>query len=182
MKSIDFFYTVECIFTTDIFAWENYMKINIGISDDNRKLVVDHLNKLLSDEYVLYTQTLYYHWNVVDPYFDAMHAFFRKQYEELFELVDDIAERVRSLGEFAYGTLQDFTKHAHIKEKNEQKLPTQQMIKNLLEHHETIIRHMREDIVKIQNQLKDEGTANFLTEIMEKHEKMAWMLRSCLPQ
>ncbi|MFZ5954010.1 MAG: Dps family protein [Candidatus Dependentiae bacterium] len=158
------------------------MKINIGISDDNRKLVCEHLNKLLSDEYILYTQTLYYHWNVVDPYFDAMHAFFRKQYEELFELVDDIAERVRSLGQFSLGTLQDFSKYAHIKEKIEQKVTTQQMIKNLLEHHETIIRHMREDIVTIQQKLNDEGTANFLTEIMEKHEKMAWMLRSCLPQ
>ncbi|BDC34245.1 DNA starvation/stationary phase protection protein [Candidatus Dependentiae bacterium Noda2021] len=154
--------------------------INIGISDQHRIAVCEHLNKLLADEYILYTQTLNYHWNVVDPYFDAMHAFFKKQYEELFELVDDIAERVRSLGEFALGTLANFATHAHIQEKPQQKLKTEDMIKNLLDNHEAIIRHIRKDIVIIQEQLGDEGTANFLTDKMEKHEKMAWMLRSCL--
>jgi len=156
------------------------MKINIGLTDQHRKKVCVHLNKLLSDEYTLYTTTLNYHWNVIDPYFGAMHAFFKDQYEKLFDITDDIAERVRTLDELAFGAMQDFLEHAHVKERPTKKLTTKQMLKNLLEDHEAIIRHMRQDIEIFSKELGDEGTANFMTEIMEKHEKIAWMIRSCL--
>ena len=71
------------------------MKPNIGLSDKEREGVVEILNTLLSDEYVLYTKTRNYHWNVVGPQFNDLHKFFESQYEALNEVIDDVAERAQ---------------------------------------------------------------------------------------
>src|SRR6266511_4611858 len=92
------------------------MKPSIGISDSNRQSVVKILNTLLADEYVLYTKTRNYHWNVVGPQFNDLHKFFESQYEELDDVVDDVAERARALGGHANGTLAEFTKRARLRE------------------------------------------------------------------
>ena len=72
------------------------MNPNIGLSEEQRAGVVKILNTLLSDEYVLYTKTRNYHWNVTGPQFNDLHKFFEEQYTELNEIVDDVAERARS--------------------------------------------------------------------------------------
>ncbi|MGH7873731.1 MAG: Dps family protein, partial [Candidatus Binatia bacterium] len=81
------------------------MKTNIGLSDEQCDKVVEILNTLLSDEYVLYTKTRNYHWNVLGPQFNDLHKFFEEQYTELNVVVDDVAERARTLGGWAFGTL-----------------------------------------------------------------------------
>ena len=87
------------------------MSVDIGISESNRDSIVKILNAILADEYVLYTKTRNYHWNVVGPQFNDLHKFFEGQYEALNEVVDDVAERARSLGGKAFGTLAEFSQN-----------------------------------------------------------------------
>lgn len=154
------------------------MEFNIGISDSNRESIVRILNTLLADEYLLYTKTRNYHWNVVGPQFNDLHKFFEAQYEALNEVVDDVAERARALGGRAYGTLAEFSQHARLKEQPGPPPPAAAMIATLQADHEAIIRALRSDLATVQDKHADAGTSDFLTGLMEKHEKMAWMLRS----
>jgi starvation-inducible DNA-binding protein len=154
------------------------MKLNIGLSDQHRMGVIDILNALLADEYVLYTNTRNYHWNVVGPQFHDLHKFFESQYEELNEVVDEVAERVRALGGTALGSLTEFLKQARLKEHPGQSASTHEMVKNLLTSHESIIQSLRVDLEISADKFHDMGTSDFLTGVMEQHEKMAWMLRA----
>src|SRR5258706_7605043 len=95
---------------------ERHMTLNIGISESNRESIVKILNAILADEYLLYTKTRNYHWNVVGPQFNDLHTFFQAQYEELDDFVDDVAERARSLGGQSAGTLAEFTKRGRLQE------------------------------------------------------------------
>jgi starvation-inducible DNA-binding protein len=156
------------------------MNVDIGISSKNLNLAITHLNKILSDEFVLYTKTLNYHWNVVGPHFDSLHLFFRRQYEDLFEIVDIVAERIRTLGGWPYASLAEYGQLTRLKEdKADERKTDMEMLAQLLKDHETLIKHIRQDIKIFQDQCDDEGTANLITdELLEKHEKMAWMLRA----
>lgn len=153
--------------------------IKIGLNEEIRKQVAQVLNKLLSNEYVLYTKTLKFHWNVTGKHFGSLHEFFKKQYEQLFDFVDDVAERVRALGFKSFGSLEEFKKNSDLPENPGYNPEDLNMISSLLEDHEIIIQSLRENIDNL-SELGDEGTANFLTDLMEKHEKMAWMLRAFL--
>lgn len=155
------------------------MKLNIGIADKDRTAVADILNTLLADEYVLYTKTRNYHWNVVGPQFNDLHKFFEAQYEALNEVVDEVAERARTLGGRALGTLAEFSQHARLKERPGERPDARGMIADLLADHEAVVRQLREDL-DLAVKHKDTGTSDFLTGLMEKHEKMAWMLRAFL--
>jgi starvation-inducible DNA-binding protein len=154
------------------------MTLNIGISESNRDSIVKILNAVLSDEYVLYTKTRNYHWNVVGPQFNDLHKFFEAQYEALNEVVDDVAERARSLGGKAYGTLVEFSQHTRIKEQPGKQPPALTMVATLQADHEAMVRARRADLATVMEKHNDAGTSDFLTGLMEKHEKMAWMLRS----
>jgi starvation-inducible DNA-binding protein len=156
------------------------MNLNIGLSEEQCDGVVKILNSLLSDEYLLYTKTRNYHWNVLGPQFNDLHKFFEEQYTELTEVVDDVAERARSLGGWAFGTLQEFAQHTRLKEHPGHYPNAREMIGNLLADHETIIRQLRMDLETCAERYHDMGTNDFLTGLMEKHEKMAWMLRAFL--
>ena len=154
------------------------MGINIGLSNQQRLAVNSILNALLADEYVLYTKTRNYHWNVRGIHFYEFHKFFENQYDQLDAFIDDVAERVCALDGDSVGTLADFLKNTRLKEDIIKVTDVKSMIRNLLEDHENIIRTLRSDLVKVQNNLGDSGTSDFLTGMMENHEKMAWMLRS----
>jgi len=153
------------------------MEANIGLTPKTRKEVSKILNTLLSDEYLLYTKTLKYHWNVQGIVFHDFHKLFLEQYEALLEFADDVAERARAMDEPALGTMAEFLKHARLKEEPGKIPDALGMIKQLLADHETIIRNIRKDLETCQD-LGDMGTNNFLTDLMEKHEKIAWMLRA----
>lgn len=155
------------------------MKPKIEISDKNRQAVADLLNTLLADEYVLYTQTRNAHWNITGSNFIELHKFFESQYEILDIIIDDVAERVRSIGHFSLGTLKDFLSIARISE-NEELSKEKEAIQTLLSGHETIIQALRKEISNVGDKYADLGTADIITGIMEQHEKMAWMLRAYL--
>lgn len=154
------------------------MSINIGINTEDREVIVEGLSRLLADSYTLYLKTHNYHWNVTGPMFTSLHTLFEEQYTALAEAVDVIAERIRALGEFAPGSYQAFAELTEIKEETE--VPqADQMLKNLLNSHEIIIRHARE-LLQSDAIETDEVSGDLLTQRMEFHEKNAWMLRSLL--
>lgn len=153
--------------------------MSIGLDAQRRSEVATVLNQLLSDEYVLYVKTQKYHWNVVGPWFGQLHTLFNDQYESLSDHIDSIAERVRALGGKAYGTLAEFAEHSALKEEAGINPEALIMIKNLLIDHEAIIRSLQKIIAYVA-QRNDVGTVNFLEELITKHQKMAWMLRSHL--
>ena len=152
-------------------------KANIGIQESDRKSVVQILNALLADEYVLYTKTRNYHWNVTGTQFNDLHKFFQAQYEELDASIDEIAERTRALGDKSVATLAEFVKTARLKESPGDYPSAQVMLANLLADHEAVVRTLRVGAEEAEKH-KDMGTNDFLIGLMEKHEKMAWMLRS----
>ena len=156
------------------------MTPNLGITDKNRSAIVTILNALLADEFLIYTKTRNYHWNVVGPQFNDLHKFFEAQYEELDDIVDEVAERVRALGGHALGTLAEFSRHARLKEHPDEVADAAGMLANLLADHETVIRQLRTDLEACLETHRDAGTSDFLTGVMERHEKMAWMLRAFL--
>jgi starvation-inducible DNA-binding protein len=154
------------------------MKINIGIAESGRKSVCDELAKLLADEFLLYTKTRKAHWNVEGPDFHAMHLFFEGQYEELDDIMDIVAERIRQLGHYAPASLKEFLGLTHLTEQTNQKNDSMSLIEGLAVDHENIIIFIRENVNRFANDFKDSGTSDFITGLMEKHEKMAWMLRA----
>ena len=159
---------------------ESNMNPNIGLSEEQRVGVVKILNAVLSDEYSLYTKTRNYHWNVTGPQFNDLHKLFEEQYTELNEIVDDVAERARSIDGWAFGTMNEFSQHTRLKEHPGQYPKAREMIANLLGDHEAIIRQLRSDLETCADKYHDMGTNDFLTGLMEKHEKTAWMLRAFL--
>lgn len=154
------------------------MQVNIGLTEAQREGVCRVLQALLADEFVLYTKARNYHWNVIGPQFHDLHKLFEEQYEALSDMVDEVAERIRTLGGVAPGTLEEFRKAARLREEPGVVPPALQMVRNLASDHEAIVRQLRQDIPVVQDQHNDLGTADFLTGLMEKHEKYAWMLRA----
>jgi len=152
----------------------------IGINEESRKAVSDQLVKLLADEFVLYTKTRNAHWNVEGTDFHAMHLFFESQYEQLDDFMDSVAERIRTIGHYAPATLKSFLDLTHLTEKNRDKNDSLSFIKELLEDHESIIEFIRGNIDPFASKYHDYGTSDFITGLMEDHEKMAWMLRAHL--
>ncbi|TKB78005.1 MAG: DNA starvation/stationary phase protection protein [Nitrospira sp.] len=153
------------------------MKPNIGISDGDRQAVSRILAAIQADEVVLSAKTRQYHWNVMGPHFSELHRLFEEQYDAIEETSDELAERERALGAIAPGTLAAFLAMTRLQE--QQTVPNAQgMVTNLLQDHETIIRQLRADIEATGATYRDVGTSDFLTGIMEAHEKMAWMLRA----
>jgi starvation-inducible DNA-binding protein len=156
------------------------MQAKIGITTENVEKVVHVLKIILADEFILYTKTRNAHWNIETSNFYSMHKFFEGQYEQLDELIDDVAERIRALGHQAPATLKSYLELTHLTENSNQKNDSAGFISPLLEDHESIVARLRENINHFAVGLNDLGTSDFITGLMEKHEKMAWMLRAHL--
>ena len=154
------------------------MKINIGIKDSDRQLLADELGKLLADSYTLYLKTHNFHWNVTGPMFQTLHLMFEQHYTELALAVDAVAERIRSIGHPAPGTYAAFVKLSSIQETDGVPKATD-MIKLLVEGHETVVRTARK-VLSVANEAGDDATADLATQRLQIHEKTAWMLRSLL--
>ncbi|MCB1200910.1 MAG: DNA starvation/stationary phase protection protein [Leptospiraceae bacterium] len=153
-------------------------KINIGIPEADRKAIADGLSRLLSDTYSLYLKTHGYHWNVTGPMFNTLHTMFMEQYTELWNSIDMIAERIRSLGFFAPSEGSKFAELTGIAE--DKKVPSaEEMLRNLVNGHETVIRTARE-IFPAAESGNDQASLDLLTQRLDVHEKTAWMLRSML--
>lgn len=158
---------------------KEHTMVHIGLDADTRQNIASILHKLLANEYALYAKTQKYHWNVKGKFFGPLHMLFQKQYEALAEIVDQVAERSLALGIPSIGGLQELTSLATIAEETNQNIEDTAMIKQLLTDHEMIIKHLRTSI-DTTAKLNDMGTNNFLSDLITKHEKIAWMLRAHL--
>ena len=154
------------------------MTIHIGIEAKDREAIAPGLSRVLADSYTLYLKTHNFHWNVTGPMFQTLHLMFETQYNELALAVDLVAERIRALGVVAPGTYKQFIALSAIKE--DDGIPkAQDMIRRLVEGHETVARTSRE-VFRIAEGASDQPTCDLLTQRMQVHEKTAWMLRSLL--
>lgn len=156
------------------------MIAHIGIKPENLANVAHSLGKIMADEFILYTKTLKAHWCVTGLDFHSKHVFFESQYQQIQEIVDGVAERIRSLGHFPPATLKEFLHLTHLTEQSREKNDATGYIKELLSDHESILIHLRENIDGYVTAFHDAGTSDYITGLMETHEKMAWMLRAHL--
>jgi len=153
--------------------------VNIGISAGDRGAIAGGLSKLLADTYTLYLTTHNFHWNVTGPMFNTLHAMFMAQYTELWNSVDPIAERIRSLGHPAPGSYAAFGALASIKDAPTEPPKAMDMVLILKEGHEAVARTAR-SVFPLADKAGDEPTADLLTQRLTVHEQTAWMLRSLL--
>ena len=155
--------------------------INIGIGETDRAAIAGGLSRLLADTYTLYLTTHNFHWNVTGPMFNTLHAMFMAQYTELWNAVDPIAERIRSLGFPAPGSYGQFGALASIEDAPAKPPKALAMVKILVDGHEAVARTAR-SVFPLADAASDEPTADLLTRRMQIHEKTAWMLRSLLEE
>lgn len=149
---------------------------NLGLDTNSRQAIVELLNVALSDEILLAAKTRHLLWNVHGAGFLELRRLFAAQYQQLYHLSEEMAERVQILGGVACGSLLGFLEHSRL---NEQSGEVPDMLR-LLADHEAVIRFLREDARLCRDEVEDEGTCDLLVSGMRAHEKMAWMLRSSI--
>jgi len=154
-------------------------QIDIGINEKDRATIAKGLSRVLADTYTLYLTTHNFHWNVTGPMFNTLHAMFMLQYTELWNSVDLIAERIRSLGHKAPGSYAQFSALASINDAPAEPPKALDMVAILVAGHEAVARTAR-SIFPSADKAGDEPTADLLTQRLTVHEKTAWMLRSLL--
>lgn len=154
------------------------MKIQIGIADNHRQAIANQLIKILADENVLYIKTKNAHWNVEGADYYDKHTFFETQCKQLDNIINSIAERIRSLGHYVPATLQSYLSLTHFTEQNGEKHNSQAFITVLLQDHQSLILILCEYIMSCKDDLHDIATSHFITRLLEVHQKMAWFLRS----
>jgi starvation-inducible DNA-binding protein len=156
------------------------MKPEIGITEERLYKSVSLLSVILSDEVTLYTKTRKFHWNVSGESFMELHKLFQAQYTELEETIDQVAERIGKLGSKTIGTMKEFSEHTRLKESPNVYPSQKEMLKELLLDHESLVVKLRKDIETCNEIIKDAGTTDFLTSLLEQHETTAWILRRYL--
>jgi starvation-inducible DNA-binding protein len=157
-----------------------FMQTKIGIKPENLDKIIKPLCHILADEFVLYVKTLNAHWNIEGNDFYNKHLFFETQYKELSDIIDSVAERIRSLGHYAPATIASYLELTHLTEQSRKRNDSTGFLELLLEDHDAIIMYIRGYINYFSNKLKDAGTSDFITNLLEKHETMSWKLRAHL--
>lgn len=153
------------------------MKPNLGITAKNLNAVNEVLNKVLADGNILYIKLRKFHWNLSGDNFMELHELFEAQYNAVAIAIDEVAERISTLGGVAIGTSIEFAKMSQLKE-TPGKIPTvQEMLRELVGDHESIVKALRKNLDTVEEKYGDAGTSDFLNGLMQEHEKMAWKLR-----
>lgn len=152
----------------------------IGITEDHLQKATALLSVVLADEMTLYVKTRKFHWNVAGESFMELHKLFEKQYTELEQIIDTVAERIGKLGGKTIGTMNEFTLLSRIIEHPNHYPVRKAMLSELLSDHETLIAELRKDIDISTDENHDAGTADLLTGILQQHETIAWILRRYL--
>lgn len=150
-----------------------------GFSPKVSQKVADFLSVLLADEFILYLKTRNAHWNVEGPDFHTMHVYFEQQYTELATVIDEVAERLRKIDHYAPATMTEYLELTRLSEKRKGKNDSMSFISELLNDYQVIINYIREQLDVLEDEI-DQGTEDYVTGLMEQHEKTAWMLRAHL--
>jgi starvation-inducible DNA-binding protein len=151
----------------------------LGLSSTALHKVHDLLNTCLANLHVLTAKTRKMHWDVVGPQFMTLHKVWDEQYTQLSEASDQVAERIRQLNGYPLATLRGFLEQTELQEEPGRIPNATEAVSRLLADHEAIIRSLRQGI-HTSDEVDDAGTSDFLTGLLQAHEKMAWILRSFL--
>ncbi len=150
---------------------------DIGLEKEKMNKLNKLLKKLLADEVVLTMKLRNYHWNVQGIYFTQLHELFEEQYEETFDIADEVAEYIRFYGGVSPGSLKEMIELTRLTETEGKLIDAKEMLKDLLNTHESIIKFLREDAAKAGSELGDPAVEDFMIGLVHKHQKMAWMIR-----
>lgn len=156
------------------------MSPNIGIAPKNLKKSTNILATILSNEMTLYVKTRKFHWNISGNSFMELHKLFEDQYRILENNIDEVAERISQLGEKTIGTMAEFIQNSTLKESPKEYVSQKNMLEELLQDHEQLITEFRDHIPVFDDESHDAGSADFVTGLLQQHEKMAWILRRYL--
>lgn len=156
------------------------MKPHPGPNQEQYKGVVTLLNLLLADECLLYSKTRNCHWNDAGSEIRPLRELSGQQYDSLSDIIEKVADRVRSLGAQAMGTMSEFLQYARLREHPGKRPPAARMVARLLDDHEAIVRTLRGDLAVCAEEFNDAGTSDFLTGLLKQHESMARTLRAHL--
>lgn len=143
-----------------------------------RQTLSQDLNEILANQYVTFTKTLNFHWNLVGIQFSAVHEFLEKQYKSLLEMMDELAERIRYLHGRPLGTVKEMELVASVPEDPGHFPSIPEMLADLCQDHEEISRQIQvllEDEERIGG---DKVSEDLLMKLQGQHQKMIWMLRS----
>lgn len=140
--------------------------------------VASVLSRFLANSYVLYVKTHGYHWNVRGPQFGSLHTLFEQHYTDLALAIDELAERIRALGENAPGSMAMFQELSELKEAEGVPI-ADEMIRDLAADHVTLSR-IAAEVVDAAEEVEDVVTADMATSRKLFHDKAAWMLRAYL--
>lgn len=154
------------------------LSIDTGIDIRSREDVAAGLSRLLADTYAVYLKTHGYHWNVRGPNFASLHALFMAQYTEMWNAIDDIAERIKALGATAPQGYRTFANLSGIRDGDPEQ-DAEGMLAELSKDHETLIRTARA-VLPAAQAAGDEVTTGLIADRLTAHEKHAWMLRASL--
>jgi starvation-inducible DNA-binding protein len=147
------------------------------LKKNHTKQMVEELQHILGDTFTLYFKTHAYHWNVEGPHFDALHRLFGEQYTEMWEAMDELAERIRALGEYAPCNVAEIMKPSDLTQPKKHQMNAMDMVKDLAKDHETLSKHLAASIEKAM-EVGDETTADMLIARQTVHDKTAWMLNA----
>ncbi|MFH6997148.1 Dps family protein [Flavobacterium sp. FlaQc-57] len=153
------------------------MTLHIGITPQKLKKSAAILATILSNEMTLYVKTRKFHWNISGNSFMELHKLFEEQYRILEANIDEVAERISQLGEKTIGTMKEFIENSTLKESPKEYASQKHMLEELLENHEQLVTEFRAYIPIFENENNDIGSADFITGLLQEHEKMAWVLR-----
>ncbi|MAE51708.1 MAG: DNA starvation/stationary phase protection protein [Micavibrio sp.] len=142
----------------------------------SNKDVANALKAVLADTFVLYFKTHSFHWNVTGPHFKSLHELFEEQYNEIWAATDEIAERIRTLGEFAPNNYDEMAKIATLTPSG-QTPDEQSMVQILADDNRAIVKTLYNALKTAEND-NDEATVDLMVERISTHEKAAWMLES----
>lgn len=151
---------------------------NIGLSPQARSGIVEVLSVVLADEYTFYTKLRKYHWNVEGPQFVSLHQIFEEQYTLIETVIDELAERIRQYGAMSPGTLAEFKEHTRLEEKPGHNPDARKMVSDIAADHAAMVRHLREDVSKVGEEMGDVASEDFLTGLLQLHQKQMWMMQA----
>ena len=140
--------------------------------------VVDKLNQLLINYQVHYQNLRLFHWNVKGPFFFVLHEKFEELYNEAAMKIDEVAERVLSLGGTPKGSLNNILSNANI-QSHDELLDANAMVNSLIEANKVLIDNVSE-VLEEAGQADDEGTLDLFTSYIQELEKQNWMFKSYL--
>lgn len=140
--------------------------------------VSEHLQNVLADTYSVYLKTHSFHWNVEGLHFNTLHTMFEEQYTDMWTAIDEIAERIRALDDYAPKSYSDMARITSIAE--ETAIPGAiDMVRQLVKDNETLVATLNKAF-QIADEAGDDATADMIIARIQIHEKSIWMMKSLL--